>query len=116
MSMSDVTTLSRGLLSSWDGVEIQEHTKTKKFKSYRTPFSSLQGSIDAFKALFEQYKDSIIVVSYSSNALPDKETLFNLLASVKDHITVYPIDHRYSFGTQRWDAKNVVKEYLFVGK
>lgn len=27
-----------GLARDWKGVEIQEHTKTKKFKSYPTPF------------------------------------------------------------------------------
>ena len=36
----------------WEGVEIQEHTQTKKFKSYPTPFSTKDGAYDAFDKLF----------------------------------------------------------------
>ena len=48
-----------GLARDWQGVEIQEHTKTKKFKSYPTPFSTRSGAEEAFDNLFEKYKDSI---------------------------------------------------------
>ena len=57
-----------GLARDWKGVEIQEHTQTKKFKSYPTPFSSRNGAAEAFDKLFEKYKDSILIVSYSSNS------------------------------------------------
>ena len=40
-----------GLSRDWDGVEIQAHTKTKKFKSYPTPFSTRTGAADAFSLL-----------------------------------------------------------------
>jgi DNA adenine methylase len=35
-----------GLARNWQGVEIQEHTLTKKFKSYPTPFSSRKGATE----------------------------------------------------------------------
>ena len=42
-----------GLARDWQGVEIQEHTLTKKFKSYPTPFSTRNGAADAFDRLFK---------------------------------------------------------------
>jgi DNA adenine methylase len=36
-----------GLARDWQGVEIQEHTQTKKFKSYPTPFSTRKGAAEA---------------------------------------------------------------------
>lgn len=49
-----------GLSRDWDGVEIQAHTKTKKFKSYPTPFSTRTGAADAFSLLFKKYKDTAL--------------------------------------------------------
>ncbi|EOS50857.1 Dam family site-specific DNA-(adenine-N6)-methyltransferase [Adlercreutzia caecimuris] len=106
-----------GLARDWDGVEIQEHTKTKKFKSYPTPFSTELGAEGAFEAMFDKYSDSVIVVSYSSNCLPDRERMIELLARHKKHVEVIPIDYTYGFGNQA-SAKthrNRVKEYLFIG-
>ena len=42
-----------GLARYWKGVEIQENTVTKKFKSYPTPFSTRKGAADAFDKLFK---------------------------------------------------------------
>ena len=42
-----------GLARDWQGVEIQQHTLTKKFKSYPTPFSTRNGAADAFDRLFK---------------------------------------------------------------
>ncbi len=106
-----------GLARNWNGVEIQEHTKTKKFKSYPTPFSTESGAEGAFEAMFEKYKESVIVVSYSSNCLPNREKMTELLARFKKHVEVIPIDYTYGFGNQA-SAKthrNKVKEYLFIG-
>jgi len=107
-----------GLARDWEGVEIQDHTLTKKFKSYPTPFSSRQGSIDAFSMLFKKFSDSILMVSYSSNSQPTLDEMVGLIAAHKRHVEVVAIDHRYSFGNQGHkvdDNKNGVKEYIFVG-
>lgn len=106
-----------GLARDWNGVDIQEHTKTKKFKSYPTPFSTESGTENAFEVLFDKYSDSVIVVSYSSNCLPNRERMIELLANHKKHVQVVPIDYTYNFGNQA-SAKthrNKVKEYLFIG-
>lgn len=106
-----------GLARDWKGVDIQWHTKTKKIKSYPTPFSSQTGAKEAFDKLFKKHKDSIIMVSYSSNSLPTKEEILGLLSQYKNKVHVVEIDHRYSFGNQGNkvnDNKNRVEEYLFV--
>lgn len=104
-----------GLARNWEGVDIQNHTKTKKFKSYPTPFSSQSGAIDAFDTLFRRQKDSILLVSYSSNSQPTRGEIISLMSNHKKHIEVIDIDYRYSFGNQKSNTRNKVQEYLFVG-
>jgi len=107
-----------GLARDWQGVEIQEHTITKKFKSYPTPFSSRTGSAEAFDLLFKRFRESILVVSYSSNSQPTLDEMVAIMAKHKSHVEVLPVDYKYSFGNQSHkvgDNKNAVQEYLFVG-
>ncbi|WP_163531439.1 Dam family site-specific DNA-(adenine-N6)-methyltransferase [Halobacillus ihumii] len=107
-----------GLARDWEDVDIQQHTKTKKFKNYPTPFSSRNGAHEAFDLLFRKHKDSIIIVSYSSNSLPTKSEMLELLAKYKKHVDVVSINHMYSFGNQGHKVEsnhNRVQEYLFVG-
>ena len=104
-----------GLARNWEGVDMQWHTKTRKFKSYPTPFSSRSGAKDAFDKLFSRLRDSILLVSYSSNSLPTKEEIISMMSKYKQHVEVIDIDHRYSFANQKSGARNEVKEYLFVG-
>ncbi|SDB84623.1 DNA adenine methylase [Pelagirhabdus alkalitolerans] len=107
-----------GLVKGWKDVEMQWHTKTKKFKSYPTPFSSRKGAYDAFDKLFKKHRNSILIVSYSSNSLPTKDEMLELMSKYKQQVEVVALDHRYSFGNQGHkvgDNKNRVKEYLFVG-
>ena len=106
-----------GLARNWEGVEIQEYTLTKKFKSYPTPFSTRLGATAAFDRLFRKFARSVLVVSYSSNSLPTQEELLALMAKYKGHVEVIPVDYRYSFGNQAAAKthRNDVQEYLFVG-
>ncbi|OQX11360.1 MAG: DNA adenine methylase [Thiothrix lacustris] len=107
-----------GIARDWEGVEIQEHTLTKKFKSYPTPFSSRKGATEAFDLLFKHFKNSILIVSYSSNSQPTKDEMLALMSRYKEHVEVVPINYQYSIGNQGnkvMDNKNTVQEYLFVG-
>lgn len=107
-----------GLTKNWEGLEIQAHTKTKKFKSYESPFSNKKTSYQAFDALFNNFKDSKIAVSYSSNSLPNKEEMIDILKKYKSTVEVHEIDHLYSLGNQNHrigNNANKVKEYLFIG-
>ncbi len=104
-----------GLARDWQGVDIQYETKTKKFKSYPTPFSTKDGAADAFDRIFERYSNSILIVSYSSNSLPNMDDMITMMKRHKENVEVVPIDYRYSFGTRNNTKRNEVKEYLFVG-
>ncbi|MGH7886098.1 MAG: DNA adenine methylase [Thermodesulfobacteriota bacterium] len=106
-----------GLVKNWEGLEIQEHTKTKKFKSYKSPFSSKKEAYKAFENLINQYKNSTIAISYSSNSFPTKDEMIEILNKYKTQVEVHEIDHLYSFGNQKHKAGNEynrVKEYLFI--
>lgn len=107
-----------GLARNWQGVEIQAHTVTKKFRSYPTPFSSRKGAAEAFDLLFARFRESVLLVSYSSNSLPTQDEMVAMMAKHKRHVEVIPVDYRYSFGNQAnkvGDNKNSVQEFLFVG-
>lgn len=107
-----------GLVKNWEGLTIQEHSIVKKFESYKSPFAKKETAYSAFENLFEMHKNSIIVISYSSNSLPNKEELINMLKKYKSDVIVHEIDHTYSFGNQNHKIGNInnrVKEYLFIG-
>lgn len=107
-----------GLIKNWKGVNIQEHTKTKKIESYKSPFAKRKEAYKAFENLISKFKDSIIVISYSSNSQPSKEELTSMLSKVKKSVKLIEVDHLYSFGNQKHKVgnnANRVKEYLFIG-
>jgi DNA adenine methylase len=107
-----------GLARDWEGVEIQEHTLTKKFKGYPTPFSTQVGASNAFDLLFKRFSENILLVSYSSNSLPCLDEMVALMSKYKEHVEVIPVDYKYSFGNQKnkvGDNRNTVQEYLFLG-
>jgi DNA adenine methylase len=106
-----------GLVRNWEGIQIMHHTKTKKFAKYPTPFEGRESTRQAFLRIFEKFRKSIIVVSYSSNCLPDKTELAGMLKQFKKRVSVFQIGHTYSFGTQHGNGENAnaVDEYVFVG-
>jgi DNA adenine methylase len=108
---------TEGLARDWKGVDIQEHTQTKKFKSYPTPFSTRKGAADAFDHLFKKFKKNVLVVSYSSNSQPTQDEMVSIMSKYRK-VEVVPVDYKYSFGTHSHkvgDNNNDVQEYLFVG-
>ena len=104
-----------GLSRYWEGMRILENTKVKKIEKPYTPFSYRKTAIDAFDRLFQIYRDSIIVLSYSSNGYPDREELERLLRRYKTTVTAYEKPHRYHFGTHGRVERAEVREYLIVG-
>lgn len=107
-----------GLALDWEGVQIQENTVTRKFRSYPTPFSSRKGAASAFDRLFGKFRESVLLVSYSSNGFPTLPEMERMMRRYKKHVEVVPVNYRYSFGnrsSQTRESKNAVREYLFVG-
>lgn len=104
-----------GLSLNWKNIKIQEETKTKKFKSYPSAFSKLDSTISAFKNLIKKYKDSAIVISYSSNALPKVDFFEEELKKYYETVQITEIDYRYSFSNKTNTNKNKVVEYIILG-
>lgn len=105
------------LARDWQGIEIQQHTKTKKFKNYPSPYESLEGARKSFDTLAEFYAKIPIVISYSSNALPEASDVLRILRRHRKRATVTEIDHLYSFGNQGHTigtVRNKVKELIFT--
>jgi DNA adenine methylase len=108
-----------GFCTYWTGVKINPETSTKKIYSYATDFSSKTTALDAFARLFQHFRKSVIAVSYSSNGIPSKQQMVELLKTVKKSVRVFRISHRYSHGNHNHkigDNNNEVSEYLFVAK
>ena len=108
-----------GLASYWkeEGTDILHWTKVKKIPKRFTPFSYRRTSIDAFDKMFHKFRNSILVLSYSSNGYPDLESLVNLMKRYKENIEVFEHEHRYHFGTHNNVSKSrtTISEYLIVG-
>jgi adenine-specific DNA-methyltransferase len=105
-----------GLAVYWRGQTIMENTRTKKLPKRYTPFSYKHTVTDALRRTFKQFQDSAIVLSYSSNAVPDAATIEALLREVKDHVEVRLTDHTYTFGTHSAAQRRAAAEYLFIGR
>jgi len=104
-----------GLSQYWDDLEILQHSKVRKLAKPYTPFSYRRDAMDAFDRMFRQFADSTIVLSYSSNGYPDRETLVGLLSRYKPQIQVHSKAHTYHFGTHSQALRTKVAEYLIVG-
>jgi adenine-specific DNA-methyltransferase len=105
-----------GLSVYWRGQTIMEDTRTKKLVKRYTPFSYKHTVTDALRRTFEQFQDSAIVLSYSSNAVPDAATIETLLREVKNDVQVKLIDHTYTFGTHSAAHRRAASEYIFIGR
>jgi DNA adenine methylase/adenine-specific DNA-methyltransferase len=105
-----------GLSVYWRGTTIMEGTRSKKLAKRYTPFSYKHAVTDALRRTFGRFAGSAIVLSYSSNAVPDAATIEALLREVKDDVEVRPVDHTYSFGTHPAARRRAASEYLFVAR
>ena len=107
-----------GLATYWRGVEILPVSRTKRIGYRPSPFGSRATIHDAFRAVFARFRASTLLVSYSSNSIPARDEMVDLLREAGKRVDVYACDHTYSFGTHAHRAgsnRNAVREYLFVG-
>lgn len=105
-----------GLSVYWRDVAIMEHTKTKKLEKRFTPFAYKRTIEDALLRTFEHFEHSrALVLSYSSNAIPDADRIVDLLGKVKPSVRKIAVQHKYSFGTHSAATRRDVAEYLFIG-
>lgn len=104
-----------GLSKYWEGEEIMENTKVKKIKKKYTPFSYRKTAIEAFDKMFDKFSDSTLVLSYSSNAFPDLDTLVSIMKNHKQTVDIRVKPHKYHFGTHSNVSRSKVNEYLIIG-
>lgn len=107
-----------GLSMYWNGQEIMHDTKTKKIPKRPTRFGKRGTIKETFDDLFRKFADSTIVLSYSSNGIPDRKELESMLRRYKTTVNVVRVPHRYSFGTHSnvQEGSNLVDEYIFIGE
>jgi adenine-specific DNA-methyltransferase len=105
-----------GLSVYWRGQEPLAATRTRKLPKRYTPFSYKHTVTEALRRAVRQFSDSAIVLSYSSNAVPDAATIEGLLREVKRDVEVRVIDHTYAFGTHQAARRRAAREYLFIAR
>ena len=105
-----------GLSGYWRGQAPLENTRTRKLPKRYTPFSYTRTVTDALRRMVRQFGDSALVLSYSSNAVPDAATIEGLLHEVRRHVEVRAIDHTYAFGTHQAARRRTAREYLFIAR
>ncbi len=105
-----------GLSTYWRGQQIMPQTRTKKLAKRYTPFSYARTVTGALRRTLAQFSGSVIVLSYSSNAVPDVGAIKDLLHEVKDDVQIRPVEHTYSFGTHAAARRRTASEYLFIAR
>lgn len=106
-----------GLSNYWQNgtAEVMENTLTRKLPKRPTAFGSRRTIVSALAAMFEQFRDSALVVSYGSNAVPHLDTLTAMLRDVKgSNPEVIAVPHRYHFGTHTSAIRRQALEYVLV--
>jgi DNA adenine methylase len=108
-----------GLATYWTATSIMENTKTKRVAKRDTPFSSAGRIYGALDDTFARFPGSNLLVSYSSNSIPTKDEMVEMLRRHRRRVDVFEADHRYSFGTHAHKVgtnRNKVSEYLFLAR
>lgn len=105
-----------GLSVYWRGLTIMEDTKTKKITKRYTPFAYKTRVRQALRELFSRFRKSTIVLSYSTNSVPDEHELYEILKGEKAEVEVYSVPHTYTFGTHEAAERRRVSELIFVAR
>jgi len=103
-----------GLMTYWDGLEIDEDTKTHH---YHTDHQTVtKANANAFFTAFLGNATHIPhwLISYRDHAYPNETEMRNIIAEVgKRNVSLRSHDHHYSISSRHGDASNA-KEYLFI--
>ena len=100
--------------SDWEKL-IDENTPNKRFKAEGTSQDfGTENMIDSFEKLFEQFRQSKIVVSYKSGGIPSINKIVSLLKKRKKIVFTKSIHYKYALNHQNGDAKKN-REVLIIG-
>jgi DNA adenine methylase/adenine-specific DNA-methyltransferase len=105
-----------GLSRYWEGDAIMYHTKSRKIPKRVTAFSSRHTVVEGLRDVIKRFHDSTLVLSYSSNASPDRATLTAILSEFKNKVDVRAVKHTYHYGTHTAATRRDADEYIFVAR
>ncbi|MES2754612.1 MAG: DNA adenine methylase [Pseudomonadota bacterium] len=108
---------TEALARDWAGVDVQHETKTKKLRNYPNPFRSEKACVATIERVLEGYPQMPVVLSYSSNSLPNEHDLRAVMLRHRRNVQVVKVPHRYSFANQAAataPVRNAVFELIFV--
>lgn len=78
---------------------IDEKSKHKRIKNGKNEWCNKGEIHQAFKKLFEKFRDSILVVSYRDDGTPTTDELISMLKKYKKTIEVKKFDYKYVLST-----------------
>ncbi|MCX9014343.1 MAG: DNA adenine methylase [Candidatus Methanoperedens sp.] len=87
--------------------------KHRPFKSESNVWVNKNEIEKAFDRLFKKYQDSILVVSYRSPGIPEKEVLINLLEQYKQDVVLKDRKYKYVLSKEK---ENKNGEVLLIAK
>lgn len=110
---------TEALARDWKGIEIQQNTKTRKFRNYDNPFAKELSCAQTIERVLDGYRKVPVILSYSSNSLPNASAIKRIVEKHGRRCTIREVDHRYSFANQanaKQPVRNKVKELLFIAE
>ena len=91
-------------------------TLTRKLAKRYTPFSYARTVTGALRRTLAQFRDSVIVLSYSSNAVPDASTICALIREVKTMCRCGRWSTPIRSARTPPPTRRAAREYLFTGR
>lgn len=100
--------------NEWDTL-IDFETKNLRFKRdyYSTNFKK-KNVLESFEKLFDNFKDSTIVISYKKNGVPSIEEIVKVLERYKKNVRQVSMHYIYALNKQNGNAKEN-REVLIIG-
>lgn len=96
---------------NWDEM-VDYKSKHRKLLTRKNEWSNKSTIFDAFDRLFNNFKDSILVVSYRSDGIPTENELIKILKKYKSTVTNY----HYGIYKYALSHNGDSKEMLLIGK
>ncbi|MGY5871803.1 MAG: DNA adenine methylase [Candidatus Thorarchaeota archaeon] len=93
--------------SNWESM-IDWGSKHRRLAVRPNPWSKPQMITDAFRNLFDKFKDSILVVSYRSPGIPSKIELQEMLESLEKKVEIFDLGHKYVLTKKRTRSSEIL--------
>jgi len=106
-----------GLVQYWEGMTVQVETLTKKTKRRPSLCDSKRTVHEAFTEVFRRCEGATIVLSYSSNGIPSKSELVDMLRATGRSVIIHERPLTYTFSSHSaGNSENRAIEFLFVAR